>query len=140
MDRTIKILKGIFYSHIAVALLLALLFETDVFECGNFTEDANARFVTLSLMELATIGLIPSALYLFKIKKIHNDLVELQPEALLKWGVIRLDMLGLPLVLNTLLYYMTMSPAYGYMAIVLLLCLLFVYPGKTRCEAEISDM
>ena len=56
--------------------------------------------------------------------------------AMKKYGVMRLLMLGLPLVANTDLYYMSMNVAFGYMAIILLLVLPFVYPSKARCEEE----
>ena len=48
-------------------------------------------------------------------------------------------MLGVPLVANTDLYYMSMNTAYGYMAIILLIVMPFVYPSKTRCEEETKN-
>ena len=45
-------------------------------------------------------------------------------------------MIGVPLVANTILYYMSMSVAYGYMAIIGGLCFTFVYPSIGRCINE----
>ena len=50
-------------------------------------------------------------------------------EAFRKWGIVSLLLLELPMVVNTLLYYMYMQTTYGYMAIILLLTLPFVYPS-----------
>ena len=47
-------------------------------------------------------------------------------------------MLCLPMVANTLLYYIYMNVAFGYMAIILLLSLCFVLPTMARCEAEMN--
>ena len=48
-------------------------------------------------------------------------------------------MLCLPMLLNTLFYYMFgFSVAFGYMAIVLFLCLFMIYPSMKRCEYEVQ--
>ena len=41
--------------------------------------------------------------------KIHSQLVEQRERGLQKWGTIRLEMLTVPMVVNTLLYYLTMK-------------------------------
>ena len=45
-------------------------------------------------------------------------------------------MLLLPLWADTLLYYLYMNTTFGYLGIILVLCLPFVYPSESRCEAE----
>jgi hypothetical protein len=71
-----------------------------------------------------------------KFKKIEADLQERHEEALLKWGVLRLSMLEVPLILNTICYYLFLNTSFGYMAIILLLCMAFVYPTKEKCNVE----
>ena len=44
-----------------------------------------------------------------------------------------------PMLINTFMYYQTMAPAFGYMAIILFLCLFFVYPSVGRCEDETTE-
>ena len=43
------------------------------------------------------------------------------------------------MVVNTLLYYIYMNTTFGYMAIIMALCLPFVFPTKGRCLAEIEE-
>jgi hypothetical protein len=50
----------------------------------------------------------------------------------------RLLMLCVPMVLNTVLYYMFMNVAFGYMGIILFLCLFFIVPTRERCMSEIN--
>ena len=88
-------------------------------------------------MELLTLCFIPVALRLFKFQFVANSLTS--ASNLLRWASIRMLMLCLPMVANTLLYYMYMNVAFGYMAIILLLCLAFVLPTKSRCEQEIRS-
>ena len=83
-----------------------------------------------------TLGCAFMALRLFKFEKIHQELISGKAVALRKWGVVRLVMLLLPLWADTLLYYLYMNTTFGYLGIILVLCLPFVYPSESRCEAE----
>ena len=56
-----------------------------------------------------------------------------------KWGMLRLLILEAPMVIDTLLYYIYMNTTFGYLAIILLLCLPFVFPSLNRCLAETSE-
>ncbi|WP_092110422.1 hypothetical protein [Prevotella sp. KH2C16] len=137
MKKVQKILQLEFWIPIVVSLLLVVLFETDILETGLLSEDKGSEFVMTSVMELATICFIPLALYLFRFKKIHDQLCSEKGERYLqKWGTCRLALLYVPMVLNTLLYYLFMHVAFAYLAIILLLSLCFVYPSSERCLDE----
>ena len=58
---------------------------------------------------------------------------------MLMWGMLRLLVLEVPMVVNTYLYYMFMNPTFGYLAIILLLCLPFVMPTVGRCIDETTE-
>jgi hypothetical protein len=58
---------------------------------------------------------------------------------MLKWGIIRLLILEVPMLIDTLLYYIYMNTTFGYLGIMLLLCLPFVFPSVGRCLAETSE-
>jgi len=49
---------------------------------------------------------------------------------------LRLSLLALPLVANTLLYYAFLNVAFGYLGIILFLSILFVRPTRQRFEKE----
>ncbi len=131
-----KTLKVYFFAPIILALILVVLYESEIILPGSLKIGTQAWFIILTVMELLTIAVIPAALYLFKNKKVKEALKAEPVAAMKKYGVMRLLMLGLPLVANTDLYYMSMNVAFGYMAIILLLVLPFVYPSKARCEEE----
>jgi len=79
------------------------------------------------------------ALKLFRFRKVHNDLITRKAPALRCWGLVRLGLLAILLVANTLLYYIYMNTAFGYMALIILVCLPFVYPSMGRCVAETEE-
>ncbi len=138
MKEEAKILKILFWSNLLPAVLAVILFESGVLPTGVLKENTNLEFVLLMMTELVTIGFIPLALYLFRIKRVRKDLYDRREKALRKWGVIRLDLLGIPLVVNTLLYYMFMNVSFGYLAIILLISMFFVYPSEGRCLEEVT--
>ena len=100
---------------------------------------ANGEFIVTTLMELLTLASVPLALKLFRFKKTHNDLTARKAEALRTWGLLRLGLLALLLIANTLLYYIYMNTAFGYMALIIVVCLPFIYPSMDRCLTETEE-
>ena len=136
MRRTYKVLNTIFIASLCISLAMVLLFETDILPNGIFhTATSEAEFMWATIMELLTICIIPVALRLFRFRSIAKRLVS--PKGLFGWGALRLLMICLPMVVNTLLYYLYMNVAFGYMGIILFLCLFFIVPTKARCESEV---
>lgn len=140
MKNTRKRLASIFWAIPVAGLAIALLFESETIMPGWMAGAADAKYIALSLMVLVTLGAIPSALRLFKTAKVGTELTARKEAALLKWGTVRLGMLGVPFVVDTFLYYMFMRPAFGYLAIILLICLIFVYPSEDRCASEVENL
>lgn len=125
-----------FCVFLAVSAVLVVLFETEILPTGLLkTEEKSDEFVLLCLMELLTICVIPLALRLFRFRRVAQRLTT--PKALLHWAGFRLYLLCVPMVVNLLLYYLYFNVAFGYMGIILLLCLFFVVPTRARCESEL---
>ena len=134
-----KRLVVIYMSLAAIALAIIILYETDILEAGVMEEQKQLEFILTAMMELISLGAAFMGLRLFKFKTVHNDLVNRQEPAMWKWGVIRLLILEVPMVVDTLLYYIYMNTTFGYLAVMLLLCLPFVFPSVNRCLAETSE-
>lgn len=134
-----RILMTNFLFMLLVAFLLVVLYETEILTANDIAANQTMMFGILVVMELATIVVIPMALKLFSLKAIRRKLLAEKGDALLFWGTTRINMLCLPMLINTFMYYQTMSPAFGYMAIILVLCLFFVYPSIGRCIEETSE-
>lgn len=127
-----------FAISVGVSLAMVLLFETELLPTGLLAgRDGSDEFVVATFMELLTLCAIPVALRLFKFRSVAGQLTG--ADGLLHWGLVRMAMLCLPMVANTLLHYLYMNVAFGYMGIILFLCIAFVLPTKARCEAEIQQ-
>ena len=127
---------GVYMAGIVLVLTIVCLYETEVVVPGVLATDKQSEFLMTFLMELMTLGCAFLALRLFKFEKIHQELITGKAVALRKWGLIRLVILLFPLWADTLLYYIYMNTTFGYLGIILALCLPFVYPSMNRCEAE----
>ena len=138
MKETRNQLMAFFFFAIVFALAAVVAYETGFLESGLFTERNTSEFIFVSLMELLTLGGVFLALRLFKFDKVHDDLVAKKEHALFKWGLLRLALILIPMVGNTYLYYMFMNTTFGYLAIIQLLSLPFVYPSMSRCKSEVE--
>ena len=136
MKETKNLLMTIFLAGCVLVLMIVCLYETEVVVPGMLATDKQSEFLLTFLMELMTLGCAFLGLRLFKYEKIHQELTTGKAVALRKWGVVRLLILLVPLWADTLLYYLYVNTTFGYLGIILALCLPFVYPSMNRCEAE----
>ncbi|MDY4851991.1 MAG: hypothetical protein SO188_04010 [Prevotella sp.] len=127
-----KYLRNLFWGTVAVPLLIATVYECDVLPTGVFAGKAQEEFLAVIIMELMTIVMIPLALRLFKAKDVERKVAEGDTLALRRWGALRILMITVPLLLNTIGYYLFMNTTFGYMALILLICLPFVYTSPKK--------
>ena len=132
-------LMAVFTLLLAVMIGFIVLYESGVLESGVLTDSKQTEFLAMTGMELTSLAGAFLGLRLFKFQKIHDELVTKKEPALLRWGMLRLLILEVPMVSNTYLYYMYMNTTFGYLAIILLLCLPFVFPTQSRCIAETTE-
>lgn len=136
MKKVSQQLIAFYTAQIVLALVIVVLFELDILPTGIMADDKQTDFLLTATMEIVSLGAAFLGLRLFKFEVVSKNLVERKEKAMWKWGMIRLLILEAPMVINTLLYYLFMNTTFGYLAIILLLCLPFVYPSLNRCLAE----
>ena len=132
MNKTISLLRTVLIANVGMAVVIAALYELDILPSGMLAGRPQDEFLSTISMELITIVFIPVALRLFKTKDVEKRLEEGNIKAFRKWGLVRILMITVPLVLNTLLYYSFMNTTFGYMALILLICLPFIYPASRK--------
>ena len=139
MKKVSKLLMLVYTLLLVVTVGIIVLYESDILESGALADSKQTEFLAMTGMELSSLAAAFLGLRLFKFKKIHDALVSQKEPALLKWGMLRLLILEVPMVSNTYLYYIYMNTTFGYLAIILLLCLPFVFPSLSRCLAETTE-
>ncbi len=136
MDKTRKILIFAFLLPVVLSGVLAVVYELELLLPGNLAGNATVEVIGVGAMELLTICLIPVALRLFKREPVRRQLQQHPAEELRRWGLIRIAMIGGPVLVNTWLYYQTLNVAPGYLAIIGLLTMFFIYPSAARCQQD----
>lgn len=131
MKKTVNILRTLFIASVGIAVVVAALYELDILPSGVLADRPQDEFLCTIAMELVTIVFIPIALRLFKTKDVDRRLDEGDIKTFKTWSIVRILMITVPLLMNTLLYYIFMNTTFGYMALILLICLPFIYP-ETR--------
>lgn len=82
------------------------------------------------------IILLPLALRLMKFKRVKESVAQSE-QNYERWALIRIVLLGIPLLYNVLCYYLTgCEPTYGYMALMAAVCFLFIWPSRDKMEYE----
>ena len=129
MKKTVNILRTLFIASVGIAVVVVALYELDILPTGVLADRPQDEFLCTIAMELVTIVFIPIALRLFKTKDVDRRLDEGDIKTFKTWSIVRILMITVPLLMNTLLYYIFMNTAFGYMALILLICLPFIYPA-----------
>ena len=136
METIQKKLQLIFWIPIVLSAIIIVSGELDIIPNGILANDKQVEFVIMSMMEILTIIAIPVALKLFKFKAIANKLASDTLLHFERWGIVRLCLLNVTMVINLVCYYLFVGAGFGYLAIILFLSLFFVYPSLSRCYNE----
>lgn len=136
METIQKKLQLIFWIPIVLSAIIIVSGELDIIPNGILANDKQVEFVIMSMMEILTIIAIPVALKLFKFKAIANKLASDTLLHFERWGIVRLCLLNVLMVINLVCYYLFVGAGFGYLAIILFLSLFFVYPSLSRCYNE----
>lgn len=139
MKKTRYMLTAAFAAAVAAFLAVVLLFETGALSGGGLAAEAGAEYAARMVMELSVLVCIPLALRLFRFGRVQGALSAGGSRALASWGLLRIVLLGLPLVLNILFYYLFGQSTYGYISLIFLVSMVFVYPDRKRCENETQN-
>ena len=125
-----KTIKIIFWAVLALMLAAVILFETNEQLTGFLGVTEADEFKLLSVMEMLTLMSIFLMLRLFKFERIARQIEESPQRALPLWTSVRVAVMLVMITANGLLYYGTMNTTFGYLAIIMMVSLPFVYPQK----------
>lgn len=129
---TIRLLRTLLFVNVGFPVLFAVLFELDILPSGTLTGMPQEEFLATIVMEFVTLVAIPVALRLFKTKNVEQSVEQGDEAAFRKWSVMRILLVTEPLLINTLCYYLFMNTTFGYMALILLICIPFIYPASQK--------
>jgi hypothetical protein len=137
MKETSRKLMIPYIGSIILAAGMVVLYETQIILEGGLAGDVQGEFLTVTIMELLTICSIPLALRLFKFKAVRSIIERKKADGLFRMALVRMALICLPMLVNTLLYYLYMAPAFGYMAMVGFISMAFITPTVKRCDSEL---
>lgn len=125
-----------YWLWIGIGLFIIILGETGIIPNGVIADCKMTEYYIAIVMELLTICIIPVSLRLFRFRLVKKALALWA--GMQRWATFRITMLGLPMIINALLYYLFYNVAFGYMGIILFLSMFFITPTKQRCLEEMN--
>ena len=140
--RRILIIQKSFLIGIWTApILLAVLYETGIFQKGMHQGNAQMEYIFQCVSILLTICLIPFALRMFNLNLVKR-IKELPLEQALKsyqiWCNVRLSLLFVPAIMAMSFYYLTMNTTNLFCACMALIATLFCVPSESRIKNELD--
>lgn len=113
MKKTNKILQTVFYTSLTISLIMVILFECNIIDSGLYAAYGKNEFIVATTMELITIFAIPLMLGTFKFGFVKRSVCRGGDKSLHSWSLMRMMVLCILMVINTLLYYVFMNVAFG---------------------------
>ena len=139
MKRTKKILHLLFWLPIAAALIVVAVFETNVILPGTLAGNGVTEYYVTMALELLTVAGLPLSLRLFKFPAVIRNL-QADKSRYTGFASLRLCVVSGLMLANTFLYYLFMQTTFGYLAIICLITMAFVFPRESRCQTESSEL
>ena len=139
MKRTKKILQLLFWLPIAAALIVVAVFETNVILPGTLAGNEVTEYYVTMALELLTVAGLPLSLRLFKFPAVIRNL-QTDKSRYTGFASLRLCVVSGLMLANTFLYYLFMQTTFGYLAIICLITMAFVFPSARRCKTESSEL
>lgn len=136
MSRHIRLLRGLFCVIVITALALVVIFETSMAEGGQVAENDVAKYwMGIGGVAMVLAG-VPLAMRMMRFEAVRRSIAA-SPTGYLRWSILRLALLYVPLTFNVLAYYMTGCEAtYAYLALIVAVAMLFVWPSRGKAEYE----
>jgi len=129
----------LFYTLFIIAATISLLFLFDILPLGYFAAlSETTEFYIILTLEILLIVCLPLALKLFKLSAVSRQLQSEGDPALLRWGTLRMLLLGVPMLMGVCAYFLLLVTTPIYIAAIFAISFFFVYPSQSRCEAEMS--
>lgn len=127
---------------LASAAVLIGLFETDILPEGILATCQSWDFMSTLFCELVLLVCIPLSLRLLKLPFVISSIRSREgvdrEQALFCWSLNRLLLLCIPFLINVVCYYLFFTVTYFYLALILVLATVFVYPSRVRCRDDVQ--
>lgn len=122
-------------------IMIIIAGESEWIPVGQYADDVTVSYVLETLGILFTAICVPLALKLFSRifrKKIDEVAIDVALKRYAFWSLIRLALLGVPLLMNLVSYYLTLSRTGLLCMLITLTASLFCVPSEKKLRAELN--
>lgn len=133
--------KLLCYGSVAISVILAILFETDVLPMGFLRPQTVIEFVVTYVMEFIAITFVWLSLRLLKFKSLQQWIIAENSKQTTRYSLFSMGRMALnclPLLLNVVFYYLFVNTTFSGLIAIHLVALMFMLPNKKRMESELQ--
>lgn len=140
MRNTYNILRVCFWLPIVFAVAMAFVGEAGIADMTAGGDDADVReYRTLTVMELVTVVLLVAGAALMKTGFVRRDVKRRGYAALARWSLLRIAVIGVPLMINIVYYYIYVNVSFAYLTIIGAIFMAFAKPVEPKDEEQASE-
>lgn len=140
LNQIAKTLKLQYILFWILPILIVIGYETDLIMEGRYADDVRMQYILETIGILTAIVCVPLALKLFSIvlkKKIDEAHFEQAVRKYIIWCGVRLFILEVAVVLNLVVYYLTLNNVGVLCALIALTASMFCLPGEKRLREDL---
>ena len=129
--------KLLCYGSVAISVILAILFETDVLPMGFFKPQTVVEFVVTYVMEFIAITFVWLSLRLLKFKSLQQWIIAENSKQTTRYSLFsmgRMSLNWLPFVF----YYLFVNTTFSGLVAIHLVALMFMLPNQNKMESELQ--
>lgn len=135
-NKNILLLRSVFCTELVTTALLVGIFETDLLPVGTLPLDKSQEYILSMVGVVLTIIGIPLALKLMTLKPVRAQ-ISVSEQRYVTWSMVRIALLGIPLLYNTLMYYLLgFNTTCCYLALMCVVAFIFIWPSQERMQNE----
>ncbi len=135
--KLIKVQRIVFWYMLLVNVSFFFVIEFFLLDIGAiFTDEPQLEFILLCVMILATLGVIYSALRLFKFEWVKRRIEEDTIARYHDLALARIETSSGIAIFNLIFYWFFLNTSFLWLFVIILLSLPFIYPSKERFYNE----
>lgn len=139
MKEILQTLKITYWSSLCGSLLFAAIVHFLLLSGDEQVEEMDETlFIFQTVSVMITLFNVPVSLKLMKFKFVAQRLQARPEESYRTYSLVRIILLSGTLLFNVVCYYLYPMVSFVYLALIVLVAFLFIYPSESRLHSELD--
>jgi hypothetical protein len=140
IKETVKKLNLFSFVFLVLFIGSCILFNYDILPTGIWAGNANADYLSETVVVLLSLLVVPFSLRLFDLKLAKTDGMDVEKaiKSYFVWAMVRIALLYMTTLLNVAVYFLTQETKMFFCALMVFAITLYCNPGEKRMRRELK--